>query len=258
MMAMWVVNNQQFLFDSQDEATQEYVMRIVGRESFEYFQRAGMGEEEVSPEAARAIADIIQQQGGNMSDADITQLTEAGKLPKYPIIENPNEKNPDNYKIKAKLRVSDMGDEAELSMVPEDLEGNYDYVADVQSMASGALQDVMQGRQQVLETIQNPQLMQMLAAEGKKVKISDLLISIWDGLNLEGERYIEDLSPQQGVQGQPQAGAGMPGMQGSMPPGAQGMPMQPQPGSIQDVNSILQQGSQALQTQPQLNGIPSV
>lgn len=251
MMSMWLVNNQQFLFDSEDESTQEYVMRIVGRESFEYFQRAGMGDDELSPEAATAISDIIQQQGGNMSDADISQLMDAGKLPKYPVIENPNEKDPSKYQIKPKLRVSDMGDEAELSMVPEDLDGTYDYIADVQSMASGAQADVMQGRQQVLEAMQNPQLIQQLAAEGKRVKVSDLLISIWDGLNLEGERYIEDINPQ-GMAGQAQGGD--PSMQQGMPQGAQGMPMQPAPGSIQDVNSILQQGSQALQSRPQLDG----
>lgn len=239
MMAMWLINNQQFLFENEE--MKEYIMRVVGRDNFEYFQRAGMGDDQLTPEAAQAVKDVILMQGGNMSDEDVQQLISAGKTPKFPVVENPGEKNPDKYKIKPKLRISDMGDEAELSMIPDDLEGTYDYVADVQSMSSGAVQDVMRGRQQVLETLQNPQILQQLAAEGKRPKIADLLISVFDGLNLEGDRYIEDI-PQQEQQGQMQ---GQMQGQGQMPgvPGQAGMQ---QPSDIQNINSLLDQGSQVL------------
>ena len=193
MMSMWITNNQQFLF--QDEDMKEYIMRIVGRANYDYFVKAGMADNELSTEATQAIGDVIAMQGGNISDDDITQLIQAGEMPKHPIFGNPNEKNPEKYEMKPKLEVSEMGDEAELIMIPEDLEGNYDYIPDVISMAAGAQQDMITGRQQMLDTALNPQIQQQLAAEQKRIKIGDLLISMWDGLRLDGERFIEDIPP---------------------------------------------------------------
>lgn len=238
MMSMWLVNNQQFLFDRED--MQEYVMRIVGRDQFEYFKRMGLDEHELTPEASQAVADIIQQQEGNMSDADIATLIESGKTPKYPVIENPEEKDPTKYNIKPKLRVNELGDGAELSLTPDDLEGNYDYIADVQSMAAGATQDLIQGRQQMLEMVQNPQILQQLAQEGKRVKMADILTSMWDGLNFEGERFIEDIPQSDQVMGAP----GQPQPQNGR---------QPLTG-IDEVNNIIQQGAQSLRAPQPMNG----
>ena len=199
-----------------------------------------MGEMELSPEAAQAVGDIITQNGGNMSDDDIAQIAEAGKLPKYPVITNPQEKNPDKLEIKPKLSVNEMRDEAEFYVVPDDLEGMYDYVADVESMAAGAAQELIQGRQKAFEALQNPQTLQLLAMEQKKPKVAELFISMLDDLGLrDAERFFEDAQPQAGMPQQ-----GQPGMPQGMPQG------QPMPSPIEDVNNILQQGSQVISSQP--------
>lgn len=239
MMSMWLVNNRQFLF--QDESMKEYVMRIVGRENFEYFQRAGMADTEISPEAMQAVGDVIMEHGGNMSDDDINQLMQSGALPKFPVISNPTEKNPDKLDIKPKLEVNEMNDAANLYAVPEDLDGNYDYIADVESMAAGASADLMNGRQQALEALKDPTVLQLLSQEGKRPKMSDLLISIFDGLNLEGERYFEDAQPQ----------AALPSSASPMPQQAQNMQQPPMPTEMDQLNSIIDQGTQAISSQPQ-------
>jgi len=44
------------------------------------------------------------------------------------------------------MTIGDMGNEAELTIVPEDLEGTYDYIPDVKSMAAGSSDQLQQAR----------------------------------------------------------------------------------------------------------------
>lgn len=241
MMSMWLSNNKQFLF--ADQSMKEYILRIVGSDLFNYFQRAGLDEMEVPAEAMQAIGDIVTQQGGNMSDDDLMGLIEAGKMPKYPVITNPEEKNPEKLEYKAKMEVNDMGDGAEISLVPEDLEGNYDYIPDVRSMSTGANDQLMQGRQKAVELItSNPTILTLLQQENVKPNIKELMVSLLEDMGLkDSERFFTSL-PQQdpmmmgGTPVNPQDPSGIGQVnqiieQGNMPPqGAQQMPPQgPQP-----------------------------
>lgn len=205
MMSMWLSNNKQFLFADQDK--QEYILKILGSDLFAYFKKAGLDQMELTPEAMQAVGNIIEMQGGNMSEDDILQLVEAGKTPKFPVFENPKEKNPEKIKAYPKMRMNDTADGAEISLVPEDLEGTYDYIPDVKSMAAGAGAELKQGLESALISIQNPQIMQMLAAEGIQPAIKDLLVARieQDGLT-DAERFFPTAPQQPQLTTTPQGG----------------------------------------------------
>jgi hypothetical protein len=195
MMAMWLVNNRQFLFT--DPEKNEFVLRIIGSEMFKYFQQAGLDEMVLPDESATTIAEIIDQMEGNVSDDDLQGMVEAGKVPRFPILENPKEKNPDKIRMKPKMSMNEMRDEAQLIITPEDLEGTYDYIASVRSMALGAEQEMLSARQQAVDLVMNPQIQQMLMSEGIKVNIKDLLIDNFNDLGMrDAEKYFGKAEPQ--------------------------------------------------------------
>lgn len=201
-MKMWLSNNQQFLFSDPDK--HEHVLRILGKDEFQYFKDLGMDNMEVSDEAIQEIKAIIDQAGGEIDDATLAQMIEAGKIPSNPVIENPNVKDPTKYKIKPKLTVSQKGDYAELSVVPDDVQGVYDYIPDVKSMNLGADVEYTQGMQKLFETLMNPAITQLLAQEGVKINIQDLLVNLFNTYgSKDAERYFSTISqpviPAQGI-----------------------------------------------------------
>ena len=225
MMSMWMSNNKQFLFS--DPAKKEIVLKILGTEAFEYFKRSGMDEMELEPEAMELIGETIQMQGGNVSDDDILAMMEAGKMPKYPVVTKDG--------VKPKMKMSELEDSADLVVTPDDMEGIYDYVSDVKSMAAGASEEMRLGQQEAFEILMNPQVTSMLQLEGYKPKIKELLVSILENNgSKDSERYFEQIDtqgiPGQGagpVAGNPQAGQ-QPGLQQGAAPvpqaaGGQGM-----------------------------------
>lgn len=237
MMSMWLSNNQQFLF--ADEEKKEHIIRIVGSDLFDYFKRAGLADKTLPPEAMQTIGDVISQRAGDVSDGDIEAMIEAGSIPKYPVFENPKEKNPENLKFKSKMNINEDTQEAELSVVPEDLDGTYDYIPSVKSMAAGAEQELMAARQKAFEMIvSNPNVLALLNKEGVEPNVKDMIIDMLenDGLR-DADRYFRQMQQQpqlpQGQPGQvPQMGqpgpqlTGMEGMIGQMPPQSQ-IPEQP-------------------------------
>lgn len=185
MMAMWLSNNQQFLFS--DPSKHEYVLRILGPEQFEYFKRIGMDEMEITDEGMDLVNEIITLQEGNLSDSDIVELVESAKVPKYPV--------KDGKGYKPKMKVSDTGDEAEVYVMPEDLQGTYDYVPDVKSMQSGADAEMQNARMRAIEMLSTNQgIVQQLMGEGWRPKIKDLLVSAFEDLgNKDSERFFEKI-----------------------------------------------------------------
>lgn len=207
MMMMWLGNNRQFLF--LDPSKQEYILRIIGSDMFEYFKRAGLDEQVVPPEAMTMISDIIQSQDGNMNDGDVQQLFESAKMPKFPVFKNPKEKDPNKLEYKPKMRMNDMEDGAELSVVPDDLDGMYDYVPSVVSMQAGADQVLMEAQANAINTMKDPTILQLLTGEGVRPKIKDLLIDTFNGGGLpDAEKYFETIRQDviQSPNGQAQGG----------------------------------------------------
>lgn len=243
MMSMWLVNNRQFMFADRDK--QQYILRIIGQDLFNYFQRAGLDEMILPAESMKMIGDVITQHQGNIPDNELNGMIEAGKVPKFPIFDNPSEKDPSKLSYKPKMSVNEMKDGAEVTVVPEDLNGSYDYVASVRSMAAGADQEMIEGRQNLLETLTtNPAVLQLLAQEGVRPLMKDLLVNSFEDMGVkDAERYFEKLpppppapvpgqippDPNSQMQGLNQF-AGMPGNpQQLMPTGQTGGPPSPQP-----------------------------
>lgn len=233
LMRMWVMNNQQFLF--ADPNMHEYVLRIIGSEAFEYFKRSGLDEMTVPDEGMLAIKDIIDMRGGDMSQEEMQELYDSAKVPLHPVQENPTVRNPNKMIIKPKMRLSDLGDSAELSLTPYDLEGTYDYIPDVKSMALGATTEIINAQQKALEMLINPTIMQLLQMEGYTPNVKDLIQSNLEAIgNRDSDRYFKPLTPSPGVgadMGQP----GLPGVPPAVAPGAEQMAQPeglPQPGGF--------------------------
>lgn len=206
MMSMWLSNNRQFLFS--DKKKDKYILRIVGKQQYEYYKRSGLDQMEMTDEAMSEIAGIITNQEGNMAQADIDQLMEAGKTPKYPVSEGEG--------FKKKMEVNDMGDGAEVSLVPEDIDGAYDYVSDVKSMALGSGEQQLEGTKAAVEMLLNPQNQQMLMQAGVKIKIQDLLIDYLEDLGQsDASKYFDETV--QTIQQPPGSQPGL-GLQQGAPP----------------------------------------
>ncbi len=232
MMMMWLINNKQFLF--LDTAKHEYVLRIIGTDMFEYFKRAGLDEMEVKPEAMQLLGDIIMGQEGNLSEDDLMALYESAKTPRYPVFNNMHEKDPNKLEVKPKMAVNDMGDGAELILIPEDLDGTYDYIADIQSMQAGAGDQLTKSLQEALTVLTtNPTVIQLLQAQGVTPQIKEILIDSFTQSGLrDAEKYFQTNQPQAlPTQIGPQGGNGFEqplpqqGVPGEIPPLApQGQP----------------------------------
>lgn len=189
IMMMWLSNNRQFLL--LDNKQEPYLLKIVGSDNFNYFKRAGLDEMTASTEAVDFISQIIEEQGGNVGDADINEMLQAGQMPRYPVVSKGKE-------ILPKMELNDMNDEAVVRVTPDDMDGDYDYIADVKSMASGALQEQMDGRGKIMEAIQNPQILQMLQAEGIKINAKEILTSVFEDFGLkDAERYFTKMEQEE-------------------------------------------------------------
>ncbi len=221
MMGMWLSNNQQFLFANPD--MHEYVLKIIGEKDFAFFKRAGLDEMTLDEETTRIIADVVEQQGGEISDLQLQQLVEAGSVPLHPVVENPGEKNPEKIKIKPKMRIDDTGTEAEISLVPEDLNGTFNYVPDVKSMSIGADEAFQEARKQATDLIFNNQnVLQLLQQEGKKPNATEILTEIFEEAGTKDpSRFFSDIQSQDVQPGATQAASPQPAM------GQPGLPAAP-------------------------------
>lgn len=220
VMSMWLSNNKQFMFS--DPKRKEYLLKIVGKQNYEKFTRAGMDAMEVRPEAMQMIQDIIDQ-NPDMDDQELMEMMEAAATPKFPVYENPEEKDPTKLIVKPKLKLEETEDAGELTILPEDLEGNFDYIPDVKSMSTSASEQMMFARQQAIERLTTNQIvLQLLAEEGYKPKIKELVSDDLEDSGLRDadryfDRYEQQVLPQAGNQQMggptpPQQTNGVPGV----------------------------------------------
>lgn len=235
MMMMWLSNNRQFLF--ADPTKKNTIIRIVGQDAYQAFKKAGLDQMETPTDVVKMVSDIIEAQGGDVSDPQIQQLLEAGQVPKFPIVMNPNEKNPENFQLRPKMEIDQMGNEADLIIVPEDLGGTYDYVADVQSMSSSFADQQAQAQQTSLMMLtSNPTVLKLLQDEGYRPNIRELLIkNIESAGDPDAERYftkIEQTQPEQAGQTPGGLEQGAPSLQSLAQPGLPELPPTAPEGAI--------------------------
>lgn len=195
IMSMWIVNNKQFLFKDQEK--QEYLLRILGGDAFQEFKKLGMDEMVLYQETATQISQIMQemaQQGVNISPQQLQTMVDAGKMPRYPVLVNPKEKDAKKLKFKPKMAMDESMTSATLTLVPEDLEGMYDYVPDVKSMDLSNSEQLAMARTTAIQNLTNPNMVSLLQAQGWKPALKDLLVASLEDMGLpDGNKYFEQI-----------------------------------------------------------------
>lgn len=207
---LWHSMNQQLMFTAKADKLK--IIRIVGRDAAEFFGRQGLSDirptQQDSMDTASAMAQGLQPPQINPGPRFAVNV---GKSPDGMPMEVP------------KYMPDEMGGGGNLIIEPGDLEGYYDYIPDIESMAAPSTQDVEQKLASLLMTMTNPAIVQGLAAEGVRPKYKELLVKGIESTNVikDADAYFEDISnanPMMGgmQNGQPQNGQAVPG--GGQPP----------------------------------------
>lgn len=188
----WHSMNQQFLFSGTKDQTK--IIRVVGRDAVDFFKRQGLAD--IRPTDEDVMNSVL---GKN----DLDPLVEG---PRYPVETGDGD-------IVPKFVPDEMGG-GDLYLEQGDLLGTYDYIPDTESMKPPSDDAVEQKLTAILGTITNPAVMQQLQMEGKRVKIAELLIKMFESTKVinDAEAYFEDIPQQEGgmLDGQVnQGGAGI-------------------------------------------------
>jgi hypothetical protein len=94
---------------------------------------------------------------------------------------------------------------AKLRVEPNDLEGSYDYIADVESMQPQSNEQLLAAKRAALEMAKDPEFNQLLIQEGKKVKVQELMEDYLEALGFkDAGKYFEALQINQMQNGQQQ------------------------------------------------------
>jgi hypothetical protein len=234
-MIMWIQMNQQFLFDDPSKYTM--IFKITGMDILNELKRYALDDMEVPDEVTNQIADMVQQDPNMMDSSMIQSIVEQTAIPSYPVNMKPSGKTGE---FVPKMEMDKYGEFAVLRVTKEDMDGNYDYIPDVKSMAVGMTEQLVNGRNQLLTLLLSPNVNAQLQSEGNKVKVKDLIIAIAEDNGVKNAgKFFE--SVQQGV-GQPGMGGGQPSPIEQTPGGI------PQPSQI----NIGGAGSQGLPTATEL------
>lgn len=201
-MMLWFKLNQQFFFNSYETAK---VIRIVGKDAIRYFQETGLDANGLSDQAI-----------DDLTDPELMNSVEPSDLesPLYPV-EVGGETVP-------KLVMEEDNQTGSLLLEPNDLAGNYDYIPDVGSMSDSANKDTIDAKLQAITLLQQPAVLQLLAQEQKKPKLSDLLIDYFEDIGFKNaDQYFEAIQPMEGgmLNGQGQTGQSVSGGAGGFTPG---------------------------------------
>lgn len=219
-MMFWFKMNQQFMFSTDQE--KQKVITIVGKDALSYFQGAGLNAMGVTDDDMDTLMDPKM--------ANVISYNDLAK-PLFPV------KGPNGGQI-PKLQMEPGVGYGKLTIEKGDLEGDYNYIPDIGSMANDAtdMQQVAKSRFIDLATGVDPKTGQptglnaMIAQEGKRIKASELMVDYAEDLGFKNaDQYIEGIPPQQ-----PGNMQGMPGMMPQQPlmqpPGVSGMQGMPQQG----------------------------
>lgn len=181
-MTFWFTMNQQLLFQGGE---QQKIIRIVGKDAIRYFQQAGLDGEGLTQESIDMLGD--ETLAGSVTPQDLMQ-------PLYPV-QIGQETIP-------KFVMEDDTQTGSLVIEPQDLAGTYDYIPDVGSMSDNASEKETQAKALAIAQLQQPAILQLLAMEQKRPKISDLLIDYLEDIGFKNaDQYFENIQPDPMMQG---------------------------------------------------------
>ena len=185
MMMFWHSMNQQFFFESGDKSK---IIRIVGKDAINYFKEAGLDGVGLTEEAANSLVDG-EMEGAPVNPEDYMQ-------PMYPVEAEGG--------IVPKMSMSPDNSMAELHVEKDDLVGEYDYIADVESMQPQSSEQLLAAKRAALEMAKDPEFSQLLTAEGTKVKVQELMEDYLETLGFkDAAKYFEKLQVNPMMNGHP-------------------------------------------------------
>lgn len=231
VMMMWQANNKQYLFDDPSQTYK--IIQIVGKRQIQELQQSGLSDMEIPSDAMQTIADTIDANPEGVTPEMLQGITKDLRLPTNPVVTSE-----DPMEIKPKLDLGERGG-AKLYLEKEDLEGLYDYIPDVKSMAVGASEQMQEARKLAYEASNNPQTVAALQAQGKRLKMDEILVNLWEDAGYrDAESLIETINEQGSTNptGAPIGGVmQQPNLQGGLGsiPGIEGQGQIPQPQQVQ-------------------------
>ncbi len=208
---LWHSMNQQFMFSAKTDKLK--IIRIVGRDAVEFFTRQGLSD--VRP---------TQQDAQNHADALANGITPpiVPPGPRYAVNVGTDPSTGGPLEV-PKYMPDASGGGGNLLLEPGDLEGNYDYIPDIESMSAPSTQDVEAKLMAMFTAMSNPVVLQGLASEGQKPKFKELLVKMIEATNVvkDADAYFEDVTnTQQPAQpGQPMNGGVQTNVQSQTNPG---------------------------------------
>jgi len=228
-MILWHTMNQVMIFS--DPEKKSYVIRIIGRDAIRYFEESGIGAYGLTEEGAKLLQENTERtmaEGG-----EETGIPEDFMIPMSPVSMGEEEEAIPKFSLDMSKQLGT------LVIEPEDLKGNYDFIADVESMALSAGEQQMQGRKAAFNMLlSNPLVVEFLAKEKVRPKFKDLFVAWLEDVGMkDAEKFFENIPPEEmlGPPGMGQPGMGQPGMapQGmGQPPMTMGSPMPGGPGGV--------------------------
>ena len=210
----WHTMNQQFMFSAKADKLK--IIRIVGRDAIEFFEKQGLGDISPTQQDAEQIA---------MGTMDPDSVVPG---PRFAVSMGEDEMGMPMEVPKYNADSSGQG--GNLIIEPGDLEGNYDYIPDIESMSAPQPEQLEQKMTALIAMVTNPVILQGLAQEGKKPKFMETIARAIEATNVikDAESLFEDLPAQMGgvpndpnqinPGGDPATAGGVPS-QGAMPAG---------------------------------------
>lgn len=178
----WMEMNKQYLFKSPQD--QMKVIRIVGRDAVNFFSQIGMD-----------------------------QYNDEG--PRFPV-------NLPDGTTAPQFEPSISEQEGNLFINKKDISGLYDFIPDVESMQVASEQQMEAKLNVALQLLTNPVIIQLMAAEGKKPRVTELLIKLLETTRVikNAEQFFENAPPPE-----PEVGMQEGGLEngGSITPGTEGV-----------------------------------
>lgn len=190
---LWHTMNQVLLFS--DPNKQNYIIRVAGKDGVSFFSNAGLD--------AMDIADGAESLALEQNLTDIEQLKQF-LTPRYPV--NTGTKKEPKYV--AKFSPEENGASGMLYVEPSDINGNFDFTIDVETMAANSDDQKRNARQTAVQLlVSNPNVLMMLGQEGVKPKFKDLFVTWLEDLGFnDADKYFEGAKAQGEMPGMPGAG----------------------------------------------------
>lgn len=178
LMRLWYSMNQKFLF--ADPNKKHYLLRVVGKDLIRKFQEQGL-DDMILPDTA--LTDML-----NQGEEDAERF----KTPRFGVNIGTGKKS----KLVPKLKLNPDGSSGELLVEPKDIQGVFDFIADVKPMAANYDDQKKQARQAAISLlVSNPNVIALLAQEQVKPKFKELFIDWLEDMGFQdANKYFEDIT----------------------------------------------------------------